>query len=379
MIQARTFKERAYFPGASSKKVITLDAVDIEKMHRNQTLDEGLKRFGLDFNRLAQRLVALAPTLDAALQPTITTPTITNLIQFFQNFLPGLVHAATAARNIDKIVGMSTMGAFEDEEVVQGILELTGGAVPYGDYTNVPLASWNPNWNRYTNIRFEQGLTVPLLEEMRAARMGISSGTSKRNSAVIQLEIARNRTGFFGFNNGLNRTYGFLNDPGLPAYVPAANGASSSPLWANKTMLEIEADILQMITGIQTQTQSFIDPREEVLTLAVADAVVNFLNVPTQFGYSTQVWLNDNYPKIRVVSAPELTLANGGQNVAYLFADQVKDDSTDDKRTFMQVVPMKFMALGVEQKSKGYLEDYANATCGVFCKRPYAVYRLTHI
>jgi hypothetical protein len=35
----------------------------------------------------------------------------------------------------------------------------------------------------------------------------------------------------------------------------------------------------------------------------------------------------------------------------------------------------KFQVLGVEQKAKGYLEDYTNATAGIMCKRPYAVIR----
>jgi hypothetical protein len=35
------------------------------------------------------------------------------------------------------------------------------------------------------------------------------------------------------------------------------------------------------------------------------------------------------------------------------------------------------MALGVEKRAKSFVEDYANATAGVMCKRPYAVVRFT--
>jgi hypothetical protein len=65
--------------------------------------------------------------------------------------------------------------------------------------------------------------------------------------------------------------------------------------------------------------------------------------------------------------------------VFYLFADRVMDDSTDDGRTFLQVVPAKFMVLGVSQLTKAYEEDYSNATAGVMCKRPYAVVRRSGI
>ncbi len=88
------------------------------------------------------------------------------------------------------------------------------------------------------------------------------------------------------------------------------------------------------------------------------------------------VWLQTTYPNVRVVSAPQLNFANGGANVFYLFADVVNDGaSTDDMRTFIQVVPAKLQLLGVQKLTKGYEEDYTNATAGVMCKRPYAVYR----
>ena len=45
----------------------------------------------------------------------------------------------------------------------------------------------------------------------------------------------------------------------------------------------------------------------------------------------------------------------------------------------MQVVPAKFRVVGVAKDTKGYEEDYSNATAGVMCKRPYAVVRYTGI
>ena len=57
----------------------------------------------------------------------------------------------------------------------------------------------------------------------------------------------------------------------------------------------------------------------------------------------------------------------------------VDDASTDDRRTFIQVVPTKFQLNGVAQLAKGYEESYLKATAGVMVKRPYAVYRVTGI
>ena len=182
--------------------------------------------------------------MDSGNQADVTSPSMTTPVQFLQNWLPGFVKVITAARKIDDLVGITTTGSWEDEEIVQGILEPIGNALPYGDYTNVPLASWNTNFVRRTVIRFEKGIKVGMLEEARAARIRVSTSAEKRASAALSLEIQRNLVGFNGYNGGNNLTYGFLNDPSLPAYVTvAATGTGGSTLWSSKTFLQIVADI----------------------------------------------------------------------------------------------------------------------------------------
>lgn len=313
------------------------------------------------------------------LQPTMFPGSTATPIQFLQTWLPGFVRTITAARSIDILIGISTIGSWDDEEVVQGVLEPTGMAVPYGDYTNIPLASWNPSWERRTVVRLEQGMRVGALEEARAARMNVNTAAEKRVSATVSLEIARNRIGFLGFNAGNNRTYGFLNDPSLPAYVSVPNGAGGSPLWANKTYLEITADIRTTVAALQAQTKGAIDTRRTPLTLALPNSQITYLSVVSEFGNSVAQWLRETYPNVRVESAPELDGANGGANVLYLYADSVEDGASDDSRTWVQVVPAKFQMLGTEKQAKAYIEDYVSATAGVMLKRPYAVVRRTGI
>jgi len=342
---------------------------------------EQLRKIGIHFGRKEIGQMADALGMDSApIQGLITQASVPALVQFLQAWMPGFVQTITAARKIDDLVGIATMGSWEDEEVVQGILEVTGTSVPYGDYTNVPLASWNLNFEPRTIVRFEEGLKVGRLEEMRAAKMRVNSGESKREGAAQALEIQRNGIGFYGYNSGLNRTYGFFNDPNLPAYITvAASGSGSSTLWANKTFLEIIADIRTAIVGVRTQSQDQIDPEKLPMTLALPTDCVDYLSVVTDFGISVRDWLTKTYPKIRVVSAPELNNANSSANVFYLYADAVTDNSTDDHRTWVQAVQSKFMVVGVAKTTKGSEEDYANATAGLMLKRPYAVYRGTGI
>lgn len=306
----------------------------------------------------------------------LTTASITTPIQFLQSWLPGFVNVIMQARKIDELIGVATVGAWEDEEVVQGFKELTGTAVPYADYSNIPLSSWNTNFERRTIVRFEQGLNVAKLEEARTARIRVNSADSKRQSAALQLEIQRNYVGFYGFNSGANRTYGLLNDPSLPSYVTvAATGTGSTTTWSTKDFQAITGDIRTAVAALQNGSGDNINPEEVPTTLAVATVDYAYLSVTALYGSeSVREWIRKTYPKMRVVSVPQFNAANGGANVFYLYADAVQDgDSTDDGATFLQMVPTKFYTLGVEQRAKGYVEDFTNATAGTMLKRPYAV------
>lgn len=315
--------------------------------------------------------------MDAALQATISTQSAITPIQFLQNWLPGFVAVVTAARKIDDILGVSTTGNWEDEETIQGFMEGTGQAILYGDYTNVPFSSWNANYERRTNVRFEEGIRAGVLEEARASRAGINSAEWKRNAATDALEINRNTVGFFGYNGGLGRTFGFLNDPSLPAASALpATGTGATTTWSTKDYLNICNDLRLMFAALRTQSADRIDPVNDPTTLVVSTDTIDYLSVTSTFGNSVREWLKEAYPKCRVESAPQMQLAISGQNGLYLFAEAVTNDqSTDDKRTWIQMVPTKFKLVGVGQEPKAYVEDYSNATAGVMLKRPYAVVR----
>lgn len=341
-----------------------------------------MKMIGVGYNRSVvqdmNNFYASFTAMDSIQQPVLT-PSILTPVQFLQNWLPGVVSVVTAKRLIDDLIGSTTAGSWEDEQIVQQIMEPTGTPVPYGDQTVIPLADYDLNFVTRDLVRFEQGMRVGPLEAARAARLRIDSAGQKRNSAALQLDIQRNAVGFYGYNNGANQNYGFLNDPNLPNYVTVANPGSGTT-WSVKTFLQIQADILTAIQTLRTQTQEVVNPDMDPLTLAVATSSVDYLARTSDFGISVRNWLKQFYPNIRIVSAPQLNSANGGANVFYLYADSVNDGmSTDDGATFVQVVPARFQLLGVAKHAKGFDEDYSNATAGVLCKRPYAVVRRSGI
>lgn len=345
----------------------------------------GLERIGISglSPAMVARMMANASNgggwgQDAALPAATLPATIGTPIQFLQAWLPGLVNVLTQALKIDEILGLDTAGRWQDEEIVMAALENTGTAVPYGDLNNVPYASWNPSFERRSIVRAEEGMRVGRLEELRSAEIGVNSPEAKRQSATLALDIFRNDVGFNGFNAGNNRTYGFLNDPNLPAAVAfPATGTGSTTTWSTKDFLAICADLRLMIAALRVALGDNFDVKKTPITLVISTNVIDFLSVTSTFGnISVQEWLDKTYPNVRVVSAPQMTGAISSQNEAIMFAETVPDDrSTDNKRTWAQLVPTKFMVVGVSQQTKGIEEDYSNATAGALLKRPYAVVR----
>lgn len=370
--------------GNNERYVSARDAKAIKNFPVSQF--QALQQIGIDIpDRLIDemtnsRTIRKMIGMDAIVNPMFPSSTLAPS-QFLQSWLPGFVYNITLPTKIDELVDTKFVGDWSSEEAIQGTMELLGTPLPYGDYTNIPLASWNIGWQRRTMVRFEEGMMVGILEEERSAKLGIDSAAVKRQAAARALDLIRNNVGFNGFNSGQDRTYGFFNDPSLGAYVNVPNGAAGSPLWANKTFLEISKDIRSAIVALRTQSGDTVDPRTTRMTLAVASAAVDWMSTTGGEGYASVFdWLERSYPGIRIVSAPQLNAANGGANVFYLYADEVNDGySTDGGRAVVQLIGAKFRLLGVEQLAKAYKEDYSNAVSGILFTRPYLVVRRSGI
>lgn len=354
------------------------DGMILDKHYNKNDMAKVLKAVGIGFDGFSAQQVGQVFAMDTfpTVQANLTTASIPALLQNLQNWLPGMVKILTAARMIDDIVGIQTTGDWEDEEIVQTLLENTGTATIYGDLTNPVMDNWNLVYNTRTNVRFESGMRVGVLEEKRAAKQRVNSGQEKRESAALELEIIRNAVGFYGYNSGNNNTYGFLNDPALPAYVEVASNGAGGYAWSTKTMLQICADIRTAFQQLRTNSQDTIKPGKTKICLVIATSSVDYLSTQSDFGLSVWGWLKETYgDTVRVESAPQLNNASNGDNVFYAFAEEVADTSTDDRKTFIQVVSQKFFVVGVQKLAKGYEEDYSNCTAGIMCKRPYAVVR----
>lgn len=331
-----------------------------------------------DLDQLQKLGFGVAGTMDA--QPTAlqTTASITSPVQFLQTFLPGVVRILQAPLKLDDTIGYTQAGYWEDSEIIQRIMEWTGFVREYGDYQAKPNTSWNMNFAKQSVVRFEIGVETARLQSERAARGMVSDIDEKTGAAALIMQQILNNVGYNGYNSGNNLTYGFLNNPNLPAYntVPAGVGGL---LWSQKTWLEKQTDIITWANGLMSQTQG----RANVFgssglpsTLTVPVGLMQHFASTTTFGTQSLLqWFQEQFPNARIVSSPNMDTASAGSNGVYWFVDALPDSGTDDGSTFRQVIPARMMALGTQQMVDGYKTGYSCAHAGTFALRPFAVYR----
>lgn len=336
-----------------------------------KTTETTLDALGIHYTKLAMNEFKAYAT-DAA--PTLqTTPSNMTPVQFLQFWIPEMVEVVTASRDADAILGRDFAGSWEDEEIVQPVIEFAGQSRPYGDKTTLNLADFNVNYETRTIIRMEQDVEVGKLEAARAAKQRIDAQGSKRHAASLSLAITANDIAFYGYNAGVNKTYGMLNDPNLPSYTTVADGSAGTSEWNTKTFNEIVNDIKSWFAQLRVQTGNNFKPERDASVLALPVSVIDSLQTVNPLGgISVWDWLGKTYPKCRVESAIQLDKANAGENVAYLMAETVAG-----MKVIGQYMQDALRLIGVEQKAKGFLECYSNATAGVMVRVPVGIVRFT--
>lgn len=297
-----------------------------------------------------------------------------------ETWLPGTLRAITTVRNIDEIVGITTIGNAFDEAIKLRVVETSGQAELYGDNADIPLADIRTSIEKRGIVVFEQGFRTGKLEEYRLGQSGYQAAEEKRRAASESLDISRNNVGFRGFMSDETNVYGLLNDPNLSAYQSYADsGLGGGTAWKSATFANLVTDFGRMVDRIESQMGGHLQENTQ-LCFVIPTGYRNVMQVrETNTGVSFRKWLDENYPNIRIVTTPEFVGANGGADVAYLFAESVAefDDSDINGASVIQAVPERYSVIGSENQIKGYLEDAIMATAGVFVTRPWAFARYT--
>lgn len=343
---------------------------------------EDLAKLGVtaDFNHAGVKMA-----MDAAPDLVMGSANIGNLVQFFQYWFPTAIKVITAKRNADSVFGRDIVGSWELDEVVQKYLEATGQVSLYGDYTDVPLVSYNPTFEKRQNVRFELGMQSGLLQDAKAARMQISPDEEKRTAIATAFAVNQNEVAFLGYNTTDIPCYGGLNDPNLCGFnastgvtTPNAYDITEDSTFSNasRTFLTIVASINTWMTTLQAKSGYNFDPYNDKLQLSIAPTAYNaMVTTMNQLGTkSVMSWFMETYKGATVKPINEFKAANGAADVAYIIADTL-----GGQPVVRQLVTAEMRLIGVEPKLKGTLEGYTSSTAGTMFVQPLGCLRVTGV
>lgn len=320
----------------------------------------GMSRVAIDFINRHRESYGF-DAVDMATVPSVGTP-----VQLLQWWTPKVIRTIYAGRKADELFGVVNAGSWEDEEVVVPEIETLGDVALYNDYVNGENANFNANFNKRAVVRFLSTVSVGTLEAAQVARMRIDAKEKKMVAATNALEIQRNLVAFNGFNEGGKANYGFLNDPRLPAYGTLSVGAAGSTMLKDKTYIEIVNDIRGMVRELELKLNGNFDASVDAFKLVLPMAASQSMTAVPQYGAngfagSVEAWFKGAYPKGEIHYVPQLDGALGGQNVIYVFAEDV-----DGEKNIDQFVQQRMFLVGFERRDTYFKETYSNATAGAF-------------
>lgn len=311
-----------------------------------------------------------------AVNNLVTTPSMPTENNALSAYLNGTVLAITAKNTSSYLLGEVIVGSWFMDTIKQKILEHIGAAKEYSDFDGIETRpTFNSNMEKRNIVRFQSGFRVGELERNKDAAGGINSVLTKRQAAIISLNKAQDDVQIYGWRNGDNLTYGWLNDPSLPAYVTLPNGASGKSTFADLTYKEQQNRITAGLTALRKNSGDQVDPEIDPIELHIASDVVDVLSDENEQGKSIRKWLAEVYPNVTIKSSRVFNGAHGGDNVFYLFATSVGGTGDDGGATVKNLIVTKARNMSVYQQHTIYEEKLMNASAGAMVCRPFAVYR----
>jgi Uncharacterized protein conserved in bacteria (DUF2184) len=256
------------------------------------------------------------------------------------------------------IAGESQKGSWVDDVAMFKTVESTGQTSSYGDYSRSGSTDVNYNFPQRQNYLFQAFLQYGDREIERAAKAKIDLPADKQSGNALALMKAMNFMNFFGVGSLLN--YGLLNDPNLPPPIaPVYSWLTNS----SATALTIYQDVVRLVTLLIQQTQGAVNSQSS-MTLAMSPANGAILNSVTPYNTnSVLMLLKQNYPNIRLETAPEYETAAG--QLVQLFADDV-----DGQKTVETAFSVKLMAHRVIQSVSSIEQKRTSGGFGSIVYRP---------
>jgi hypothetical protein len=296
-------------------------------------------------------------------QPALITTSNAGIPAFLSTYIdPKLIEILVAPMKAAEIVGEEVKkGDWTTDTAMFPVVESTGETSSYGDYSNNGVAGANTNFPQRQSYHYQVITQWGEKELAKAALAKIDWANRVNIASVLTLNKFQNKTYFYGVAGLQN--YGLLNDPNLYAPIAPTNEGGNIT-WANKDALGIYADILALFTQLQAQTgNTSLVEMDAKMTLALSSGAIVNLGKVTQFNVNVKTTIKDNFPNLRIMTAPEYSTAAG--NLVQLIVDEV-----EGQRTVEVAFTEKLRAHPIVIEMSAFKQKKSQGTFGSIVYRP---------
>ncbi len=241
-------------------------------------------------------------------QPTLSTDPNSAIPSLLTTVIdPKVIRIVFTPLNFAKILGEQKNGDWLEETRIFPVVEETGEVSSYGDFNNNGRAGVNLNFPNFQAYLFQTFVRYGERELERAGLAKINYVSELEVSAADLLNRYQNLSYAFGISGLQN--YGIINNPFLSAYTTPATKAAGGTTWfvggaPNATANEVYNDIVALVERLINQTNGTVELDDE-MTLVMGPSSAVALTFANTFGVNVKDLLKDNYPKMKVMTAPQ--------------------------------------------------------------------------
>lgn len=288
---------------------------------------------------------------------------------------PKIIKAIITPTKAEEIYGSAKKGDWVTDTAQFPMVELSGYAASYDDYSQAGDTDANANWPQRQSFHYQ---TWTKWGEREVERMGaakIDWVNQKNEASVSVLNKNQNLIALFGIS-GLE-LYGALNDPNLPAAIAplpkttASGSAAAGNTWLDTfDPIQVYNDFLKAFQKLNVQMGGNLT-LETPMTAVIPTDRQQCLLYTNQYQVSLSDLLKKNLPNLKIETLPEAgaDLSGGNNSVSMM---QLFVDAIDGQETVTTAFTEKMRAHAVERYSSNFRQKKSQGTWGTIWFYPIA-------
>ena len=301
---------------------------------------------------------------DAA--PSMVSAQNVGIPAYLANLLdPQMVRVLVTPMKAAQIYGEVKKGDWTTITAQFPMVESLGEVAPYGDYSNAGSVGSNYNWVPRQSYHVQ---TVTQYGDRETEMFGLAqiNYVSDLNySSALVLNKFQNKSYFYGIAGLQN--YGGLNDSSLSSPISPSTKLATGVLWSAAQAFEIFNDILLLYQQLQKQLYGYELDRDTPMTLALSPIMEPNLGKVTEYTLaSVRVAIKENWPNLKIITAPEYTTAAG--ELMQLIVDEI-----DGVKSVYSAFTEKLRSGRIIPDLSSYRQKKIGGTWGTVIRRPLAV------